>query len=193
VIVALWIGLGVALGAVVFLAFVLAGALRSMDDLRARLADVEAAGPTDPPGRGLSVGAPAPPIEDVGRGGGVDSPPLSGVRHLVAFADPDCAACARLVPDLLRESPLPGVVVSDAADVPPTWRAPVDGRIAVVVDGRSIAERYRADVRPHVFVVDEGGSIVASAPAGTLDEVRGLVDEAAGVRIVGAPPEPAHG
>jgi hypothetical protein len=192
VIVGLWIGLGLALGAVVFLAFVLAGALRSMDDLRARLADIEARSAVAP-GRGLSVGSPAPPIEGVAPGAGVDAPRLSGVRHLVAFADPDCAACARLVPDLLRDSPLPGVIVSDAARVPAAWRARSDGRMAVVADGRSIADRYQADLRPQVFVVDEGGSIVASAPAGTLEDVRGLVDEAAGVRVVGAPQERARG
>jgi hypothetical protein len=193
VIVALWIGLALCIAGVAFLAFVLAGALRSMDDLRGRLADVESRSPDSPDG-GLPVGAAAPPVEGRGTGGErVASSSLSGTRHLVAFADPDCAACARLVPELVRDGPLPGIVVTDAADVPPTWRPRSGGRIAVIVDGDEIAGRYATEIRPHVFVVDEGGSIVAQAPAGTLDEVRALVAEASAVRIVAGPPERAHG
>jgi hypothetical protein len=186
VIVALWLGIALAVGGLIFLAFVLAGALRAMDDLRGRLDAIDAAGARpDHIATGLAVGEPAPPFE----GAEIDGRPfssasLAGTRHLIAFADPDCAACVGLVPALLRDGPLPGVVVTDAPAPPPAWRPRGDGRIAVVVGGSAIAQRYATDLRPSVFVVDETGGIVGHAAAGTLQEVRDLVRDVAGVRVV---------
>jgi hypothetical protein len=195
-IVALAIGLALTVGGLVFLSFVLAGALRAMDDLRRRLDAVGAAGGSggDHIATGLAAGEAAPPFEgpriDRGR---FSSESLRGARHLIAFADPDCAACAELVPALLHDSPLPGVVVSDGPTVPPAWRPPDDGRVALVVDGSAIAERYATELRPSVFVVDQAGRILGSAPAGTLGEVGALIRDAIGVRIAAAPSEAGDG
>jgi hypothetical protein len=184
--VALWLGFVLVAGGLIFLAFVLAGALRAMDDLRARLDAINAGGARpDHVATGLVVGEPAPPF----KGADIDGRPfssasLAGARHLIAFADPDCAACVGLVPALLRDGPLPGVVVTDAPAPPSAWRPPAGGRIGVVVDGSPIAQLYATDLRPSVFVVDEAGGIVAHAPAGTLQEVRDLVRDVAGVRVV---------
>ena len=49
-----------------------------------------------------------------------------------------------------------------------------------------MSEAYGVDVSPFVFVIDEGGSVVARGGAVTLDDVLALVREAEGVRIMAA-------
>ena len=49
-----------------------------------------------------------------------------------------------------------------------------------------VSEAFGVDVSPFVFVVDEGGSVVARSGVATLDDVLRLVRDAEGVRIVAA-------
>jgi hypothetical protein len=185
VILALWLGLAVCLAGIAFLALVVAGQLRAMDDLRRRVGDgVGRAAIVEAPAVGLPVGAGAPAFEaQRGDGSRFASASIAGRRHLVVFADGECAACRTLVPDLLRAPPLPTVVVVDGGEVPRGWTASAS---AEVVRADGVAERFGADVRPALFVVDEGGGIVGRGIATTAAEASALVDDAAGMRIVRA-------
>jgi hypothetical protein len=198
----LWIAVVVLALAVVFLALVLAAAVRRMDALRAEVAamterldpaDGAGGGLVHPPS-GLPVGAAAPVVEgERVEGGRWSSSAWAGRRHVVAFADPGCLACEDLVPALLAAAAagdVPGTVVVGAAAPgawPATWRSPsgADDRIVVLDDDDgAVAAAFDSGFTPHVFVVDEGGAVTAQGPADTLDAVRTLVRESEGIRIV---------
>jgi hypothetical protein len=190
VIVALWIGLGVCAAGLVFLGLVVAGQLRAMDDLRRRV-ETSRAIATDAGVLGLQIGATAPAFD--GRrhdGSRFASESLAGRRHLVVLADADCAACETLVPELLGAPPAPAVIVVDGADIPPGWRAEARSGVEVV-RSTGAADLFGAGVRPALFVVDEGGGVVGRGVASTGAEAATIVDEAAGTRIVPAPPAAA--
>ena len=182
-IVALWIGLGVCAAGLVFLGLVVAGQLRAMDDLRRRVEHSSDAGAIDAGVLGLSIGATAPAFEGRRRDGSrFASESLAGRRHLVVVADPDCAACATLVPELVRGPPAPAVIVVDGADIPAGWETEPRGRVEVV-RSPGVAALFGADVRPALFVVDESGGVVGRGVASTGAEAAAIVDEAAGTRI----------
>lgn len=169
-----------------WLLLALAGAARTIRDLRAGDADEE----IRHLGAGLAPGAPAPPFRataDDGRP--FDSGELAGLRHLVVFADPDCAACAGLVPAVTgaaaaRRLPFTVVVSRGAPDAhPPAWRSA--GRSLLVLErDDTVSDVFRVDVTPTAFVVDEGGMVVSRGPVADAAEVARLVAEAEGIRIV---------
>lgn len=194
----LWIAVA-ALGlAVVFLALVLAAAVRRMDGLRAEVAalserldppDGAVRGVAHPPS-GLPVGAAAPVVDGERIDGGRwSSAAWAGRKYLVAFADPGCLACDDLVPALVAQDVAPTVVVgaTDPGAWPVNWRPPsgaVD-RVVVLADaGGEVAAAFDSGFTPHVFVVDEGGAVTAQGPADSLDAVRTLLRESEGIRIV---------
>jgi hypothetical protein len=196
---ALWIALVVVVLAMAFLGLALAGVVRRLDDLRREVEDLrrEHAGPVDLayPLAGLPVGSAAPSFDAPREvGGRFSSSDLGGSAHLVVFADPTCEACDALVPDLLT--------AAEAGAVPPTlivgrsgsawpagWMpaAEAQDRVGVVRDeGGRIARAFASDFSPHVFVVDEGGSVTAQGPAGSLAAVHALLRDAEGIRIIPA-------
>lgn len=182
-----WVVVALLAIAVVWLGLATVGLVREVSGLRA---EVAALGSLRAPlllDGGLPVGAREPgwSIEtDTGR---ADVDTLAGQRHLVVFADAECESCAGLMPELARAAAagaIPtAVVVGRAGDtVPATWRG------ARVVAGterdRSVSEAFGVEVSPHVFVIDEGGAIVAQGGAVTLADVERLVHDAQGIRIV---------
>jgi hypothetical protein len=193
----LWIAVAVLGALMVWLGLALAGAVRELLALRRRVEALEVrAGAPDHLASGLPPGAPAPPWEafDVD-GSPVSSAPFSGRRHLMVFADADCAACGELVPAIVRASSdgsLPPVAVIARAPLdasPPGWRPPGDAPLVIVgvEHGRDVSDRYRVDVTPTVFLVDEGGLVVARGTPVSLEETRELVDDTDAVRIVAGP------
>ena len=131
---------------------------------------------------GLAPGIAAPslgPIDDEVR----------GLRRLIVFVDPDCAACDDLVPALqraARDRRVPTSVFVDRGQPgrrPEPWRTSVDRVRWVDEPGSSISDAYEVDVTPTVFLVDEGDLIVAGGPAATADDVFALVGPLDGVRI----------
>lgn len=168
---------------VVWLLLALAGASRTIATLR-----TSPGGPADPsaPTRHLSGGLPA----------GVAAPSLGaiddevrGLRRLIVFVDPDCAACADLVPALqqaARDRRVPTSILVDRGQPgqrPQPWRTTVERVRWVDERGSSISDAYEVDVTPTAFLVDEGGLIVAGGPTATVEDVFALVDELDGVRI----------
>jgi hypothetical protein len=198
----LWVAVAVLGIALVFLALVLAAAVRRIDGLRAEVAALsERLDPPDGlegglvhPASGLPVGAAAPVVEGERIDGGRwSSSAWAGRRHVVAFADPGCLACEDLVPALLEGAAageVPGtVVIGDASSGawPATWSPPLgaDDHVVVLADvGGEMAGAFDSGFTPHVFIVDEGGAVTAQGPADTLDAVRALVRESEGIRIV---------
>ena len=189
-----WLAVGALLVAVVWLGLALVGAVRELGTLRGRVDALEAAGaPTTQLETGLAVGAAAPAWTIATPGGGAaSSSSFEGLRHLLVFADATCRACDDLVPAVIAAAsrgtvpPLAVIGRGDAAATPGPWRA-ADVRVRIGSErGDEVSEAYGVDVSPSVFVIDEGGSVVARGGAVTLDDVLGLVREAEGVRIVAA-------
>jgi hypothetical protein len=193
----LWIAVAVLGALMVWLGLALAGAVRELVTLRQRVEALEArAGAPDHLASGLPPGAPAPPWEALDVDGSpVSSAVFAGHRHLMVFADADCGACDELVPAIVRAStdgslPPAAVIARAPLDAsPPGWRPPDDDPSVIVgvEHGRDISDRYRVDVTPTVFLVDEGGLVVARGNPASLEETRQLVDDTDGVRIVAGP------
>jgi hypothetical protein len=191
----LWTAL-VVLGALaLWLGLALAGAVRELVALRERVEALEVlAGAHDHLASGLPPGAPAPAWEAVDADGApLSSTSFAGRRHLVLFADADCAACEDLVPAVVQAStqgvlPPAAVIANTPLDDAPTgWRTPHGAGRFVVVGAeheRDISDRYRVDVTPTVFLVDEDGVVVARGTPASLEETRDLVRSVDGVRIV---------
>ncbi len=128
-----WIAVAILAAAVVWLGLALLGAVRELAAIRERLDAMQAdvASIED----GLPVGTPAPAWEIVTpEGETVSSSSMRGRRHLLVFADADCAACDELVPSVVRAAEgdrLPPVAVIGRGR-----RAPRRRRGAPVTAGR---------------------------------------------------------
>jgi hypothetical protein len=189
-----WIAACVLLVAVVWLGLALIGAVHEIAELRDRVDALEAPGssPSHLAG-GLALGAPAPAWSIATPGGGVaSSSAFEGRRHLLVFADATCRACDDVVPELVAAAgrgtvpPLAVIGRGDAEATPEPWRA-ADVRVRIGSErGDEVSEAFGVDLSPFVFVVDEGGSVVARSGVATVDDVIRLVREAEGVRIVAA-------
>jgi hypothetical protein len=186
-----WLAISVLAIAVVWIALALVGAVRELQELRARF---DALGtPDGAPRRELPVGAPVP-VWRIATADGevVSSSTFDARRHLLLFADAACRACDDLVPEVVRlagAGSIPPVAVigrGDAATTPAAWRV-ADVRVRVGAErGDEVSAAFGVDITPTAFVVDEGGAVVARAPVATMDDVRGLIRQADGVRIVAA-------
>jgi hypothetical protein len=173
----LWIAIAVLSSAVIFLFLALTGATRTVASLKRSL-DGNGADDVVRLRSGLAVGSEAPAIQSV-------SATTSGRRHLMVFADPGCAACETLIPALLtKPNHTPVVLVGrSGTGWPERWR-PGPGDVVVFDPDERIANAYSVGFTPHVFVVDEGGSIAAQGPADSVEMVERLLREAAGVQII---------
>ncbi len=189
-----WIAIAVLGAGVVWLGLSLAGAVRELASLRARVAALEedAAGPVRL-ADGLAVGTPAPAWSVATTGGGdASSASMRGARHLILFADAECRACDDLVPAVVEAASndrLPPTVVvggGDATSIPTAWRsASGPGTVIVGVEReQEVSNAFGTEVSPHAFVVDEGGFIAAQGGPLTLDDVHELIADAEGLHIV---------
>jgi hypothetical protein len=181
-----WVLVAVLGAIVVWLLLALSGAGRTIAELRvAEPAEVRHLSP------GIAPGSLAPAFEADGSDGPFDARELVGLRHLMLFVDPDCAACATLVPGVLDEAAARGfpavVLVSRGSldDHPGVWRGADRARL-VRERGTEVSDAFGVDVTPTAFVIDEGGAVVARGPVQTVPEVAELVAHGQGIRIVGA-------
>jgi hypothetical protein len=185
-----WLAMSVVAIAVVWIGLALVGAIRELQELRAR---IDAPGTRDAPRRELPVGAPVP-VWRIATADGevVSSSTFDARRHVLLFADAACRACDDLVPEVVRlagAGSIPPVAVigqGDAASTPASWRV-ADVRVRVGAErGDEVSAAFGVDITPTAIVVDEGGAVVARGPVATMDDVRGLLRQAVGVRIVAA-------
>jgi hypothetical protein len=186
-----WLAVVALAAAIGWLTLALVGAVRELDAVRIRVAAIEERSAT--PLRELPVGDPAPVWRIATADGEVaSSSTFDARRHLLLFADAGCRACEDLVPEVVRSASagaIPAVAVvgrGDASATPRDWRV-ADVRVRVGTErGDEVSAAFGVDVTPTVVVVDEGGAVVARGPVATMDDVLGLVHQAAGVRIVAA-------
>jgi hypothetical protein len=176
-----WLVLSVLVVAVVWLGFAMAGLLREVTALREEIQALTSA-PIHLAG-GLAVGTRVPAWAL----GDVSSASMAGQRHLIVFADADCATCHELVPPLVDAAAAgavpPTVIVGrDGRDLPPSWRGPQV--LAGVERDRAISDAFEVEISPHLFLIDEGGAVVAQGGATTLEDAEALVRSADGIRIV---------
>jgi hypothetical protein len=182
-----WTVVALMFALVLWLAFALIALIRTQAGLRARIEDLEAAiGPIRLDG-GLPVGRTAPDWEiTTVDGGSLAAASLAGSRHIVLFADTSCRACDEVVPAAViaaEAGTMPPVVVvarEDHAAMPSSWA----GRWTGVERGDEVSGAFLVDVSPHLFVIDEGGAIVAQGGAATLADVEALVREARGIQVL---------
>ena len=186
-----WMAVGLLAAVVLWLAFALAGAVRELAALRGRVVALEEESGPVHLADGLPVGAVAPSWQLTERGGAAaSSSSMRGKRHLVLFADADCRACDALVPEVIEAASsdrlIPAVIVGRgvASATPAAWVSHGEGVIVGVEQGVEVSEAFRTEVSPHAFVIDEGGFVAAQGGPLTLDDVRALIADADGLRIV---------
>jgi hypothetical protein len=182
-----WVVVAVLAAAVVWLGLALAALVRQHATLTARVEALEDVSAPVPLGDGLQVGRQVPPWSiTTPEGDTVTAASLAGRRHLLVFADPDCRACDELVPAVVRASAVgimpPAVIVGrgDADAIPRAWRASTVG----VERATDVSDAFGVDVSPFVFVVDDGGAVVASGGAIQLGDVEDLVAAGRDITIV---------
>lgn len=187
-----WIAVGVLGAVVVWLGLAMVGAVRELADLRARVSALEAPPDADHLrlADGLPVGAPSPGWSVVGPDGAVHtSADHRGRRHLVLFADADCAACVELIPAVVgaaADRVVPPTVVIGRGAVPRAWTDHADGvrvNVGAERDGE-VSLAFRTEISPHLFVIDESGFVAAQGGPLTLGDVEALVSGAGELRIV---------
>jgi hypothetical protein len=183
-----WFVLGVLVVAVVWLGLALVGVVRELSSLRGRIDELESAASPMRIGGGLAVGRRAPswsittPTGDV-----VTSASMAGSRYLLVFADQGCSTCEDVVPAIVKAadtSALPGAVIvgrGEPAAVPDAWRSATSG----VERADDVSEAFEVEISPSVFVIDEGGAIVARGGVADLHDVETLVGASRGITIVG--------
>jgi hypothetical protein len=186
-----WIAVGVLLGLILWLGLAVGGAARAVGALRERVDALEARASAT---RGLLPIGTLAPVWRIATADGevVSSSTFDGRRHVVLFADAACRACEDLVPAAVaaaRDGATPPLVVvgrGDATATPREWRA-ADVRVRVGTERMDeVSVAFGVDLTPTAGVVDEGGAVVARGPLGSIAELRALIADAEGVRIVAA-------
>lgn len=183
-----WLVLGVLVVAVAWLGLALVGVVRELASLRARIDELESAASPIRIGGGLAVGRRAPswsittPTGDV-----VTSSSMAGSRYLLVFADQECRSCDEVVPAIVRAADtraLPDAVIvgrGEPGAVPDAWRSATSG----VERADEVSDAFEVEISPSVFVIDEGGAIVARGGVADLRDVEALVGAGRGITIVG--------
>jgi len=182
-----WIVVVLLFALVLWLGFALIALIRTQAGLRARIEDLEASIAPIRLDGGLPVGRAAPDWEIAAAdGGSIAATSLAGTRHVLLFADTSCRACDDVVPAAVAAAEagtLPSVVViarDEDTEMPPSWSGPWTG----VEHQGDVSAAFRVDVSPHLFVIDEGGAIVAQGGAATLTDVEALVREGQGIQVL---------
>jgi methylamine dehydrogenase accessory protein MauD len=152
--------------AVLFLAFLLVGALRALGLLSWRLEQLEATTPKRLGRDGLKHGKKAPDftLPNV-EGTEVSLHDFAGRKILLVFTQSGCSPCKAIVPELNRlERGDTQVVVINNGDPEATrkWSAEVSASFPVLAQDKfSISKKYEVFATPFAFLIDEHG-IIAS-------------------------------
>jgi methylamine dehydrogenase accessory protein MauD len=157
-VVALWI-------VVLFLGFLLMGALRGMALLRWQVAQLEATMPSRVGRSGLRPGKKAPgfTLSSIS-GGEVGLEQYAGRRLLLVFMQPGCGPCHGIVPELnrIQDTGEIQVLVIHNGDMEAVrrWVQEIRPHFPVAVQERfSLSKRYEVFATPFAFLIDERGVI----------------------------------
>ena len=181
-----WIVVALLFALVLWLGFAMIALVRTQAGLRARIEDLEGSIAPVRIAGGLPVGRTAPDwVIATDDGGSLAASAFAGTRHVLLFADASCAACDEVVPAAIgaaADGDVPPVVVigRDGDELPASWSGPRTG----MEHGDEVSAAFRVEVSPHIFVIDEGGAIVAQGGAASLEDVEALVREGRGIQVL---------
>jgi methylamine dehydrogenase accessory protein MauD len=154
--------------ALVAVAFLLLGTLRSLGLLEWRIDQLEATRPSRINREGLKAGTRAPDFTLPQVGGGECSlGDFRGRRVFLVFVQAGCQPCHDIAPDLnrlQRQGELQVLVVNRAEPAEAaTWADDVRAAFPVLVqDGLELAKKYQVFATPFAFVIDEDGVVAGS-------------------------------
>ena len=158
--VALWL-------TVLFLGFLLLGALRALGLLRWRLEQLEAITPTRVGRGGLKPGKTAPdftlPAAD---GGDASLHDFAGRRVFLVFTQSGCKPCHRILPELNKLQRGGGVQVlvvnNGKPEATQRWADEAHAAFPVLAQQQyTVSKRYEMYATPFAFLIDERGVIVS--------------------------------
>lgn len=182
-VVALWV-------VVVLLGLLVLGLLRRVNDVLIAVEERLAVSPAGP-AEGLPVGARLPEFAVVSEPGEEQSSEdleLGPAVWLLLSAG--CPACTRIVEELAgHPDPLHGMRLVVVADDTAEERQRLAGLEATHIyqRDREVAAAFACSATPYGFAVNAAGEVVASGPAGQLDQLRGLAE-----RLEAAAADPSH-
>jgi methylamine dehydrogenase accessory protein MauD len=152
---------------VLFLGFLLLGALRALGLLRWRLEQLEATTPSRTGRGGLKPGKTAPDFTlPCVSGGEVSLHDFAGRRVFLVFTMSGCKPCHRIVPELnkLQRSGDVQVLVVNNGELEAAWQWAKEAGVCFPVLAQqqfSVSKRYEMYATPFAFLIDERGVIVS--------------------------------
>jgi len=148
---------------VLFMGFLLLGALRAVALFRWRLEQLEATTPRRLGRDGLKRGKKAPNFSlPSAAGSEVALHDFAGRKVLLVFTQTGCSPCQAIVPELNRLGSDVQVLVVNNGDAASTrkWMDDVKPRFPVLMqEAFSISKRYEVFATPFAFLIDERGII----------------------------------
>ncbi len=161
---------------VLFLGFLLLGALRALGLLSWRLEQLEATTPKRLGRDGLKPGKQAPDFTlPSTEGREISLHDFSGRKVLLVFTQSGCSPCQKIVPELNRLGPDEQVLVVNNGGVEATqkWSTEVGARFPVLAqDQFSISKKYQVFATPFAFLIDAKGVIVSKGIINNRQHIR---------------------
>lgn len=180
-----WISCIVSLWAVVlFLGFLILGALRTLGLLSWRLEQLEATTPKRLGRDGLKPGKKAPdftlPNAD---GTEVSLHDFAGRKILLVFTQSGCSPCKAIIPELNRLGPAQQVLVVNNGDPETTrkWSMEAGARFPVLAQGEfSVSKKYEVFATPFAFLINERGVITSKGIISNRQHIRYVLSDKRG-------------
>src|SRR6516164_5963982 len=163
---------------VLFLGFLLLGALRALGLLTWRLEQLEATTPKRLGRDGLKPGKRAPAFMLLSVDGKeVALRDFAGRKVLLVFTQSGCSPCKKIVPELNRlgsRGDSQVVVVNNGdADATRKWSQEVGARFPVLAQTQfSISKKYEVFATPFAFLIDEKGVIASKGIINNRQHIR---------------------
>jgi methylamine dehydrogenase accessory protein MauD len=163
---------------VLFLGFLLLGALRALGILKWQLEQLQATTPSRLGRNGLRVGKRAPPFRlSSAAGEDVALADFAGRKVLLLFTQLGCSPCKTIVPELNRLARCGShqVLVVNNADPEKSrvWAREVDAHFPVLAqENHGLSKRFEVFATPFAFVIDEKGIITSKGIAGSKQHLR---------------------
>jgi methylamine dehydrogenase accessory protein MauD len=158
---------------VLFLCFLLLGALRAIGIMRWQLEQLQATTPSRVGRNGLPIGKKAPSFSLPSvNGKEIALADFAGTKVLLVFTQSGCSPCKAIVPELnrLAERGTHQVLVINNADIDQTraWAREAGARFPVVAQEKyAVSKRFEAYATPFAFLIDEQVIVRSKGIAGS--------------------------
>ncbi len=161
---------------VLFLGFLLLGALRALGLLSWRLEQLEATTPKRFGRDGLKPGKRAPDFTLPSVSGKeVSLHEFLGRKVFLVFTQSGCSPCKKIIPELNRLGPAEQVLVVNNGDLEATrqWSAEAEARFPVLAQTQfNISKKYEVFATPFAFLIDEKGVIASKGIVNNRQHIR---------------------